>query len=168
VLTVPKYLVITVAIYSALLTLAMTVIGRRMIHVIVGKNAAEAQFRSVASNLRERGAVELAVADGPSRHRLPSAAFDTVIGRWRDLCIQCMRTTLVPPVIAWVLCAPKYLVGTMAWRGGPGIGRLCDGAGGTQLAGRQLSRPSRVPLVGEPRCRAALGAGRVRPRWRVP
>jgi putative ATP-binding cassette transporter len=47
VLTVPKYLVITVAIYSALLTLAMTVIGRRMIHVIAGKNAAEAQFRSV-------------------------------------------------------------------------------------------------------------------------
>jgi putative ATP-binding cassette transporter len=113
--------VITVAIYSALLTLAMTVIGRRMIHVIAGKNAAEAQFRSVASNLRERGAVELAVADGPSRHRLLSAAFDTVIGRWRDLCTQFMRTTLVShgntlaaPVIAWVLCAPKYLVGTMS------------------------------------------------------
>jgi putative ATP-binding cassette transporter len=121
VLTIPKYLVITVAIYSALLTLAMTVIGRRMIHVIAGKNAAEAQFRSVASNLRERGAVELAVADGPSRHRLLSAAFDTVIGRWRDLCIQFMRTmlvshgnTLAAPVIAWVLCAPKYLVGTMS------------------------------------------------------
>ena len=58
-MTVPKYLVITVVIYSALLTLAMTIIGRRMIHVIAGKNAAEAQFRSMASNLRERGAIAL-------------------------------------------------------------------------------------------------------------
>ena len=57
VLTVPKYLVITVVIYSALLTLAMTIIGRRMVRVIAGKNAAEAQFRSTAANLRESGEV---------------------------------------------------------------------------------------------------------------
>ena len=44
-----------------------------------------------------------------------------MVGRWRDLCIQFMRTTLVShgnilaaPVIGWVLCAPKYLVGTMS------------------------------------------------------
>ena len=49
-LTVPKYLVITVVTYSALLTLAMAVIGRRT-GVIAGKNAAEAQFRSVASSI---------------------------------------------------------------------------------------------------------------------
>jgi putative ATP-binding cassette transporter len=121
VLTVPKYLVITVVIYSALLTLAMTVIGRRMIDVIAGKNAAEAQFRSVASNLREPGAAALPVGDGSAQHRSLSEAFNAVIGRWRDLCIQFMRTTLVSngnllaaPVIAWVLCAPKYLVGTMS------------------------------------------------------
>jgi len=119
-LTVPKYLVITVAIYSALLTLAMTVIGRRMIHVIAGKNAAEAQFRSVAANLRERGAAA-AAGDGPARRRLLGAAFDILIGRWQDLCSQFMRTTLVShgnilaaPVIGWILCAPKYLVGTMS------------------------------------------------------
>ena len=58
-MTVPKYLVITVVIYSALLTLAMTIIGRRMVRVIAGKNAAEAQFRSIASNLRERGEIAL-------------------------------------------------------------------------------------------------------------
>ena len=44
-----------------------------------------------------------------------------MIARWRTLCFQLMRTTLVSqgnvllaPVIAWVLCAPKYLVGTMS------------------------------------------------------
>jgi putative ATP-binding cassette transporter len=121
VLTVPKYLVITVVAYSALLTLAMTVIGRRMVHVIAGKNAAEAQFRSIASNLRERGAVGLLAADGAAQHRSLSTAFSTVIGRWRELCAQFMRTTLVSqgnvliaPVIGWVLCAPKYLVGVMS------------------------------------------------------
>lgn len=53
-------------------------------------------------------------------HRL-SAAFDQVIRPWRDLCVQLMRTTsvshgnlLVAPIIGWVLCAPKYLVGTMS------------------------------------------------------
>jgi vitamin B12/bleomycin/antimicrobial peptide transport system ATP-binding/permease protein len=119
-LTVPKYLVIAVAIYSALLTLAMTVIGRCMIHVIAEKNAAEAQFRSVASNLRERRAVAL-MGNGPEQHYLLSEAFNALVGRWRDLCIQMMRTTLVShgntlaaPVMAWVLCAPKYLNGAMS------------------------------------------------------
>jgi len=121
VLTVPKYLVITVVVYSALLTLAMTVIGHRMVHVIAEKNAAEAQFRSIASNLRERGAVGLVAGDGTPQHRSLSGVFNTVIGRWSDLCAQFMRTTLVSqgnilaaPVIGWVLCAPKYLVGTMS------------------------------------------------------
>ncbi len=58
-LTVPKYLVITVCAYSALLTGAMMFIGRDLVHVIAGKNAAEAQFRSVASHVRERGAAAL-------------------------------------------------------------------------------------------------------------
>jgi len=121
VLTVPKYLVITVVIYSALLTLAMAVIGRRMVQVIAGKNAAEAQFRSIAASLRESGRAGCATSDGPSGHRRLSTAFNTVIERWADLCLQFMRTTLVShgnilvaPVIGWVLCAPKYLVGTMS------------------------------------------------------
>ena len=91
-----------------------------MIRVIAGKNAAEAQFRATASNLRERGAITLE-GNATSPHHLLSEAFNAVVGRWRDLCIQLMRTTLVShgnimaaPVIAWVLCAPKYLVGIMS------------------------------------------------------
>ena len=128
-ITLPKYLVITVVIYSGLLTIAMTVIGRRMVHVIAEKNAAEAQFRSIASDLREHGAsapggMAGGMAGGMTgldRHHALGAAFDTVYGRWRDLCIQFMRTTLVSysnilmaPVIAWILCVPKYLGGTMS------------------------------------------------------
>jgi vitamin B12/bleomycin/antimicrobial peptide transport system ATP-binding/permease protein len=120
-LTVPKYLVISVVIYSTLLTLAMTVIGRRLIKVIAGKNAAEAQFRSIGSHLRERGEVTTTSQDETTQHHSLGGALDDVIARWRNLCHQLMGTTLVSqgnvllaPVIGWVLCAPKYLVGTMS------------------------------------------------------
>jgi vitamin B12/bleomycin/antimicrobial peptide transport system ATP-binding/permease protein len=43
-----------------------------------------------------------------------------VLIRWRQLCWQLMGTTMVSqtdlllaPVVAWVLCAPKYLAGAM-------------------------------------------------------
>jgi putative ATP-binding cassette transporter len=121
VLTIPKYLVITVFVYSALLSAAMMLIGRNLTRVIEGKNAAEAQFRSVASRLRR---YEDSAGPGKSvaAETLPlTAAFNTLVGRWRNLCWQLMRTTLVSqgnvlaaPVIGWILCAPKYLVGTMS------------------------------------------------------
>jgi vitamin B12/bleomycin/antimicrobial peptide transport system ATP-binding/permease protein len=121
VLTVPKYLVIAVAAYSAILTFAMTIIGRRLIQVIAGKNAAEAQFRSIGSNLRERSKSAALLLGETEQHGSLTGALNNVIARWRDLCFQLMRTTLVSqgntllaPIIAWVLCAPKYLVGTMS------------------------------------------------------
>jgi putative ATP-binding cassette transporter len=121
VLTVPRYLVLAVAVYSAVLTLAMTIIGRRLVRVIAGKNAAEAQFRSIGSHLRERGNFTTTSQGENEQHGLLSGALDDVITRWRALCFQLMRTTLVSqgnglmaPVIAWILCAPKYLVGTMS------------------------------------------------------
>jgi putative ATP-binding cassette transporter len=121
VLTVPKYLVIAVATYSALLTLAMIFIGRRLVSVIAGKNAAEAQFRSVGSHLRERDKFATNPVGKIEQHNSLSHALQDVIDRWRELCVQLMQTTLVSqgnvllaPVIAWVLCAPKYLVGTMS------------------------------------------------------
>jgi vitamin B12/bleomycin/antimicrobial peptide transport system ATP-binding/permease protein len=121
VLTVPKYLVIAVVVYSASLTLAMAIIGRRLLPVIAAKNAAEAQLRSIGSHLRERGKFTTASQGENEQHRLLSGALDDVIARWRTLCFQLMRTTLISqgnvllaPVIGWVLCAPKYLVGTMS------------------------------------------------------
>ena len=53
VMTVPKYLVIGFVAYSPLLTLTMMLIGRRVIHVIAGKNSAQVGFRSVASRIRK-------------------------------------------------------------------------------------------------------------------
>ncbi len=170
VLRVPKYLVISVAVYSVLLTVAMTFIGRRLIPVITGKNAAEAQFRSIGSHLRERGRFTPTSQGETEQHRSLSAALNDVIARWRALCFQIMRTTLVSqgnvlvaPVIGWVLCAPKYLVGTMSLgEVCPGGGRLRHGADGAQLAGGQLFGSGGLPLLGQPRRLAAPGAGSTR------
>ena len=161
VLTVPKYLVITVVLYSALLTLTISIIGRRMVHVIAGKNSAEAQFRSTAASLREsRG---LGTGDAQGRHRRLSAAFDTVVSRYRDLCFQFVRTTLVSH--GNLLAAPITLRTKIrgrhhvAWRGRAGGCRLRDGANVTRLAGRQLSRPGRMPVLCEPGWLVAHGTG---------
>lgn len=120
-LTVPKYLVIAVTIYSVLLTVAMVFIGRRLVGVIALKNAAEAQFRSAGSRLRDRVSLAPEGEEHVAQHRLLSRSLDDVIASWRDLCFQFMRMTmlsqgniLLAPVIAWGLCAPKYLVGTMS------------------------------------------------------
>jgi vitamin B12/bleomycin/antimicrobial peptide transport system ATP-binding/permease protein len=121
VLNVPKYLVIAVVIYSAFLTSAMAITGRRLLPVIAAKNAAEAQLRSIGSHLRERGTLTTAPLEQREQHQLLSGAVGDVIARWRSLCFQLMRTTLISqgnvlmaPVLAWVLCAPKYLLGTMS------------------------------------------------------
>src|SRR5947199_392183 len=54
------------------------------------------------------------------RHAI-DAALDTVIARWRALCWQLMRMTvvtqisvLVAPSVAALLCAPKFLSGAMS------------------------------------------------------
>ncbi len=119
-LTVPKYLVMAVGLYSAVLTLAMTRIARRMLRVIAGKNVAEAQFRAVASKVREASTAVTLRPDGAALHGATTSAFDDVIRRWRALCHQWMRTTMIShgntlaaPIVGWVLCAPKYLTGSM-------------------------------------------------------
>lgn len=120
-LTVPKYLVITVVSYSVAVTISMALIGRRMVPVIARKNAAEAQFRSVASALRERAESAVPGHYASAPQRLVNETFDVVIGRWRDICAQFMRITVVAhgnslaaPIVGWFLCAPKYLAGTMS------------------------------------------------------
>ncbi|WP_406856057.1 SbmA/BacA-like family transporter [Alsobacter sp. KACC 23698] len=120
-LTIPKYLVIAVALYSALLTLAAMVIGRRLVSVIASKNAAEAQFRSVGSHLQERSAALPTAIGRPEQHHALAEALGIVIASWRRVCFQLMRMTMVSqgnillaPVLAWGLCAPKYLLGSMS------------------------------------------------------
>ncbi len=120
-LAIPGYLVVAAILYSGILTTAMMFIGRRLTPVIGEKNQAEAEFRSIAARLRERGD-PLASQNGPNTNRIDiQVALDHVISRWRDLSAQLMRITsvtqgnlLLSPVVGLIIATPKYLSGAMS------------------------------------------------------
>lgn len=117
-LSIPSYLVIAVIAYSLLLTGLTMIIGRRLVRIIEDFKGAEAELRAAGSRLS-------ASAEAPRERpvdQLPALrqTLDHVIDRWRALCWQLMRMTvvshtnvLVGPSIALLLCAPKYIAGTM-------------------------------------------------------
>jgi ABC-type uncharacterized transport system fused permease/ATPase subunit len=114
---IPGYLVLGVCLYSLIFTGVMMAIGGRLPAVIQNQSQAEAEFLAAANQIRESG--NHAGVDAGQIARI----WDTlreVLESWRQLCWQLMGTTLVTqadllfaPVVGWVLCAPKYLAGTM-------------------------------------------------------
>jgi len=116
-MTVPGYLVVGVGVYSLLFTGVMMAIGRRLPTVIQIQSQGEAEFLAAANQIRGSAARAGASASEFAR---AWEALREVLESWRELCWQLMGTTLVTqtdllfaPVVAWVLCAPKYLAGTM-------------------------------------------------------
>jgi putative ATP-binding cassette transporter len=118
--TVPGYLVFIAIIYSAITTTAMLIIGRRFVQVAEDKNQSEAEFRYANTRLRENGESIALLGGEPEERNSLSVALGHVITRWRDICGQYLRTTVVSygnfviaPVVPIILCAPKYLSGAM-------------------------------------------------------
>jgi putative ATP-binding cassette transporter len=117
--TIPGYLVLAVGFYAVLFTTWTMVIGRKLPSIIQSENQAEAEMLAAATKIRESG--EGAGSEEGHAQRGPVwLALRQVLVRWRQLCWQLMGTTMVSqmdlllaPVFAWVLCAPKYLEGTM-------------------------------------------------------
>jgi vitamin B12/bleomycin/antimicrobial peptide transport system ATP-binding/permease protein len=119
-LVLPAYLVIAVIVYSAALTTAMLAIGRHLPKAVEVKNQAEAELRSVASSLRQIDEPPRTAGKKTAQLRGLRKVLNKVIHRWRDLAGELMRFTLlshanllIAPAIAWILCAPNYLRGTM-------------------------------------------------------
>jgi putative ATP-binding cassette transporter len=117
---IPGYLVIAVIVYSILLSGATLLIARHLTRVLEENKRTEAELRSIGTHVRESGE-GTGLADGKKdgRHAL-GTALKAVIEIWRIYCWQLMRLTLitytsllVTPVIALLLCTPKYLAGTM-------------------------------------------------------
>jgi vitamin B12/bleomycin/antimicrobial peptide transport system ATP-binding/permease protein len=118
-LTIPGYLVLGIAIYAFTFTGWTLLIGRKLPAVIQSQNQAEAEMLAATSKIRESGE-ESSPGEEHVQQRPVSLALRLVLERWRQLLWQLMGTTMVSqmdlllaPVFAWVLCAPKYLNGTM-------------------------------------------------------
>lgn len=118
--TIPGYLVIGVIVYSSVVSALMIFVGHHLTGVIERMNQAEAEFRAAADAFREEGArEEVRTGDGEKRRTL-WLRLQTVLLWWREFAWQLVRTTLVShsnflfaPVVAWLLCVPKYQSGAM-------------------------------------------------------
>ena len=118
---IPGYLVIVAVVYAAGTTVAMIFVASRFVQVAEDKNQAEAEFRYAATRLRENGE-SIALLGGHEEERSAlSHSLGRVITAWRWMCGQYMRTTVISygnfvlaPVVPLILCAPKYLAGTMS------------------------------------------------------
>lgn len=112
---------IAAIVYSSMTTGAMLVVGRRFVTVAEHKNKVEADFRYFAVRLRENGeSIALLGGEAEEREAL-GRRLDSIRGAWVALCGQYMRTTsisqtntLLAPTVPLLLCAPKYLAGSMS------------------------------------------------------
>ena len=120
-ITIPGFLVVAAVVYAVLASGSMVFIGRRFVTVSENKNQSEAEFRYVLTRLSENGE-SIAVLGGEDEERnAVDTSLTTVLRRWRDICFQTMRTTIVSqtssyiaPVLPIILCAPKFLDGSMS------------------------------------------------------
>src|ERR1700755_1507875 len=119
-LTIPGFLVIAAILYAAIASGSILVIGRRFVQISEDKNQAEAEFRYTLTRVRENGE-SIALLGGEEEERDGiDKTFSTVRRQWARLAGQHMRTTLVSqgssliaPVVPLLLCAPKFLDGSM-------------------------------------------------------
>src|SRR4029453_9156767 len=119
-LTIPGYLVIAAVAYAVLTTGTLMFVGRRMIGIIESKNQAESELKYVVSHLRERTGARMSAADAEATEAEVGSSLRDVMGQWRHLCWQYMRTTyishgntLLAPLVGLILCVPHFIAGTM-------------------------------------------------------
>jgi putative ATP-binding cassette transporter len=119
-ITIPGFLVIAAVLYAAIASGSITFIGRSFVQVSEDKNQAEAEFRYTLTRVRENGE-SIALLGGEEEERAGiDKTFTNVLRQWSRLAGQHMRTTLVSqgssliaPVVPLLLCAPKFLDGSM-------------------------------------------------------
>src|SRR5471030_3108380 len=120
-ITIPGFLVIAAVLYAAIASGSIMTIGRGFVRVSEGKNQAEAEYRYTLTRVRENGE-SIALLGGEQEEREGiDKTFTKVLRQWARLAGQHMRTTLVSqgssliaPVVPLLLCAPKFLDGSMS------------------------------------------------------
>ncbi len=117
---IPGFLVVAAVLYAVIASALMLLIGRQFITVSEQKNQTEAELRYLLTRLRENGE-SIALIQGEEEERQGvDRSLGAVLRTWRSICYQTMKTTFVSsssgfiaPVLPVILCAPKFLDGTM-------------------------------------------------------
>ena len=118
--TIPGFLVLAAVLYAVIASVLMMIIGRRFVTVSERKNQTEAELRYLLTRLRENGeSIALIQGEGEERQGV-DRSLGAVLKTWRSICYQTMKTTFISsssgfiaPVLPIILCAPKYLDGSM-------------------------------------------------------
>jgi ABC-type uncharacterized transport system fused permease/ATPase subunit len=120
-IAIPAYLVLGVIVYSTAMSSLMILFGHRLTGVIERMNQTEAEFRAAADAFRGDGNHMDGGDESKSKIKELWRSLRATLRMWRRFCWQLVRTTLVShsnfllaPVVAWILCVPKYLSGTMS------------------------------------------------------
>lgn len=119
--TIPGYLVFGVILYSGVVSSLMIFFGHHLTSVIERTNQAEAELRAAADAFRQDAEQQNAKTSDAEKRQALQLKLQAVLLWWREFCWQLVRTTLVShgnflfaPVVAWIMCAPKYLSGAMS------------------------------------------------------
>ncbi|KAA1232748.1 ABC transporter ATP-binding protein/permease [Agrobacterium tumefaciens] len=120
-MTIPGFLVIAAVIYALITSSSIALIGRNFVRVSEVKNQLEAEFRYTLTRVRENGE-SIALLGGEEEERSDlDNRFRNVRQQWKQMAQQYMRTTvvshgsmLIAPVVPLLLCAPKFLDGSMS------------------------------------------------------
>jgi putative ATP-binding cassette transporter len=117
---IPGFLVITAFLYAVVASGAMVKIARGFVPLAENRSQAEADYRYALTRVRENAeSIALIGGDAEERAGLDST-YKVLQRRWRSVMMQSIRTTVVgnttnglAPIIPLLLCAPKYVAGTM-------------------------------------------------------
>ncbi|MFN3657735.1 MAG: SbmA/BacA-like family transporter [Pseudolabrys sp.] len=118
--TIPGYLVLGVIVYSSVMSALMILVGHHLTGVIERTNQSEAELRASIDAFREQDPAHPGRRPDGEKRRTLWLSLQAVLLWWREFLWQLVRTTLVShgnfllaPVVAWLLCVPKYLSGAM-------------------------------------------------------
>jgi putative ATP-binding cassette transporter len=122
--TIPAYLVLAAILYAVLVSLLITVVGRRLPSLVAARNEGEARLRFALMRIRDHGEpIALGRAEAGER-RAVARTYDSLAQRWLAMIRQRGRLTWITngsgalvPVVPLLLAAPKYLSGEMSLGG---------------------------------------------------
>lgn len=119
-ITVHGFLVVAALLYAVVASSVMIFIGRRFVSIVERKNQVEAEYRYALTRVRENSE-SIALLGGEEEERQAlDRSLSAVIRHWSLLAGQHVRATvvsqgssLIVPIVPLLLCAPKYLEGSM-------------------------------------------------------
>lgn len=124
VFVIPAYLVLAAIVYAVLVSLLVTVVGRRLPSLIAARNEGEARLRFALMRIRDHGETIALARTEAGERRAVAQTYDSLVGRWLAMIRQRGRLTWITngsgalvPVVPLLLAAPKYLSGEMSLGG---------------------------------------------------